>query len=244
MVVLRIVIVFALFAGPAFADVGLICTLKGEQDHILNHLSVKNKVVMAKREYYQGRLYDVNVVLVRSPMGKVNNAVTAQILASYFPIDAVISIGFAGAVDESVKRGDVVVSTHAVQHDVGTVKPYGFIWEKSPEIGESMEIESKRWATAKGYAYGTIASGDQFIASEQKRAWLKKKFNALAVDTGSAAIYEVCKQNNIPCMFIRVASDNADMEGRINFNKSVRTGDYETVSILREFLAHQYDGRR
>jgi adenosylhomocysteine nucleosidase len=239
MACVRTALFVLLLLGTASADIGLICTLKGEQEQILNRLKIRDIVTKAKRDFYRGTLNGTKVVLVRSPMGKINNAITAQLLASSFPVDTIVSIGFAGGVDGQVKRGDVAVSTNAVQHDFGTVKPYGFIWEKSPEIGEPRELESRIWAEAKGYAFGTLASGDQFIASKEKSSWLKKKFNAVAVDTGSAAIYEVCKQNGIKCLFIRVISDAADIEGRINFNQSVQTGEYRSVAVLEEFLTHK-----
>lgn len=152
----------------------------------------------------------------------------------------IVSIGFGGAVDKSLKIGDVVFSTNAIQHDFGTIKPYGFIWERSPEIGEEKETNPERWVKSKGYPYGTIVSGDQFIASEDKRQWLKKKFNALAVDMSAAAIHEVCKQNGIKCLFIRVISDTADIEGRINFNKSARGEDFRSIGVVREFLKHYH----
>lgn len=235
---LRIIIIIFLLSTASYADIGLICTLKGEKEEILKYLKVEEKVFKAEREFYKGILDGKRVVLVRSPMGKVNNAITAQIMASHFQVDTIISIGFGGAVDRSLKIGDIVVATEAVQHDFGTLKPYGFIWERSPYIGEQKEVNLKEWTQSKGYFYGTIVSGDQFIASKDKREWLKKKFNALAVDMGAAAIHEVCKQNRIQCLFIRVISDKADIEGRIGFNDSAQSGNYKTVSVLKEFLTN------
>lgn len=241
MACLRIAIVVLFLTEFAYADVGLICTLKGERDQILKVMKIEEKVNKAEREFYNGVLDGTRVILVRSPMGKVNNAITAQLLASHFNVDMIVSIGFGGALNESLKTGDVVVSTNAIQHDFGTVKPYGFIWEKSPEIGEPEEINTEQWVTSKGYSYGTIATGDQFIASGDKKKWLKKKFNVLAVDTGAAAIYEVCKQNGIKCLFIRVISDTADIEGRVNFNSSVKSENFKSVHVVREFLKDHYN---
>lgn len=241
MVCLRIAIIFFLLAEFAYADTGLICTLKEEKDQILATMKIEKKMLKAEREFYKGVLDGVRVILVRSPMGKVNNAITAQLLVNLFNVDMIVSIGFGGAVDESLKIGNIVFSTNAIQHDFGTIKPYGFIWEKSPEIGETEEINTEKWVTSKGYLYGTIVSGDQFIASEEKKEWLKKKFNALAVDMGAAAIYEVCNQNGIKCLFIRVISDTADIEGRVNFNSSAKSENYRSVHVVREFLKDHHN---
>ncbi len=236
MACLRIIAFVLLLTGTAHADIGLICTLRGEMEQILKDMKIESKTGKADREFYKGMLDGKKVILVRSPMGKVNNAITAQLLTNHFNVDTIISIGFAGALEESLKIGDVVVSTDAIQHDFGAVKPYGFIWAKSPDIGRPGEINPKRWTASKDYKYGIIVSGDQFIASEEKREWLKKKFGALAVDMGAAAIYEVCKQNGIKCLFIRVISDNADIEGRVDFDSAVQAGNYRSVNVVREFL--------
>ncbi len=240
MVILKVLIISIILflESPAGADIGLICTIHEERNEILKFMDVQEKVNKTLREFYKGLLDGLKVILVRSPMGKVNNAITAQLLASHFNVDMIISIGFAGAIDRSLKIGDVVLSTGAIQHDTGTIKPYGFIWEMSPEIGEEkdLDIDIERWALSNGYHYGTIVSGDQFIASEEKRDWLKKRFNALAVDMGAASIYEVCKQNGIKCIFIRIISDTADTEARINFNNMVRSERFRGVEVLRKFL--------
>ncbi|MBI4653722.1 MAG: 5'-methylthioadenosine/adenosylhomocysteine nucleosidase [Nitrospirae bacterium] len=240
MACLRIVVFVLLLNGLAHADVGIICTLKDEMEQILKDMKVEDKVYRAERVFYKGLLDGVKIVLVRSPMGKVNNTITAQLLVSHFNVDMITSIGFAGAVNETLKIGDVFISINAIQHDFGTIKPYGFIWGRSPEIGEPKEITPEKWATSKSYSYGIIVSGDQFIASEEKREWLKKKFNALAVDMGAAAIFEVCKQNSIRCLFIRTISDSADIEGRINFNSAVQNENYRGVNVLKEFLQDYY----
>jgi len=233
---LRATLLILFLAGFAHADIGLICTLKGERDQILKDMKIKEKVYKAEREFYKGVMDGAKVVLVRSPMGKVNNAVTAQLLASHFNVDTIVSVGFGGAIKESLKIGDVVVSTNTLQHDFGVIKPYGFIWERSPEIGESEEMNLKSWAVSKGYFYGALISGDQFISSEDKREWLRRKFDALAVDMGAAAVHEVCRQNRIKCLFIRVISDSADIEGRINFNSSANSENYKSVDAARDFL--------
>jgi len=231
---------FLFSADLTYADIGVICTLKGERDQILKDLRIEDTVLIAERKFYKGSAGNTKVVLVRSFMGKVNNAITAQLLASHFNVDMIVSVGFGGAVDTELKIGDVVVSSDAIQHDFGTIKPYGFIWGKSPEIGENRNINVEKWAISKGYYYGTIASGDQFIASKEKRTWIKRKFNASAVDMGAAAINEVCRQNGIDCVFLRIISDGADIEGRINFNKSAQAEKYESVNVLREFIGN-YD---
>jgi adenosylhomocysteine nucleosidase len=233
---LRTIVIFLLMADITYADIGLICTLREEREEILKIMRVEEIVTTTEREFYRGELYGTRIILVRSPMGKVNNGITAQLLVSNFNVEMIVSIGFGGAIEDSLKIGDVVFSTEALQHDTGSIKPYGFIWERSPEIGEADEINIQNFVASKGYRYGRIVSGDQFIASEDKREWLKKKLNASVVDMGAAGIYEVCKQNHIKCLFIRTISDRADIDARINYNAAVSNGNFRSIEAMIEFL--------
>lgn len=61
-----------------------------------------------------------NIVLVRSGIGKVNAALCAQVLIDIFAVDSVINVGVAGAIDRTLKVGDIVISSDAIQHDFDT----------------------------------------------------------------------------------------------------------------------------
>lgn len=54
-----------------------------------------------------------NIVLVRSGIGKVNAALCAQVLIDIFAVDSVINVGVAGAIDRTLKVGDIVISSDA-----------------------------------------------------------------------------------------------------------------------------------
>jgi len=240
MACLRVMILLLFAVELACADVGVICTLPGELKAILDLSRTERIVRIAHREFHCGWMEGRKMVVVRSPMGKVNNAISAQILVSRFDVEGIISIGFAGGVDPSIRIGDVVVSTRALQHDFGSIRRYGFVWGKSPEIGGPSAAGTRAdWAASKGYRVGPIATGDQFVASEKKREWLGEKFGAGVVDMGAAAVQEVGNQNGIPCVFIRTVSDLAGIEGGIEFDRSAQTKTFRSVEALRCILREQ-----
>lgn len=194
--------------------------------HVENH---------ASRQYVTGEYGGERIVLVRSPMGKVNNAVTAQILFSRFEIDSVISIAPAGALEEGMEVGSIILAEKVFQHDFGTEKPYGFIWSKTPdgrgwtEEGYHahlktgpMREELQRLAAQEDWPFfvATVVSGDQFITSRPKREWLRRKFKASAVDMSAAAIIQTCFANGVECGILRIITDQADESARSDFEAS------------------------
>ncbi len=89
-------------------------------------------------------------------------------------------------------------------------------------------------ANAKIGVQDIIVSGDQFIASAEKRDWLYKKFKAAAVDMGAAAIAQVCYANRTPVILIRVITDSADSAARTMFRQSMP--GYQTTIDLPELV--------
>ncbi|MBC8462653.1 MAG: 5'-methylthioadenosine/adenosylhomocysteine nucleosidase [Deltaproteobacteria bacterium] len=219
------------------ADVGIIVASNANLEVLTKKLEIKETSKKAARVFYSGNFQGKKVVLVRSPMGKVNNAITAQVLLSSFNITSVISIAPAGAAQEGLNIGDGVIATEVYQHDFGTVKPYGFVWGRVPngtswdEPGCNSADKSLR-KSALFYAgnirsapnkvvEGVVVSGDQFISSEQKKKWLSKKFKAADVDRGAAAIAQVCYASNAPFCILRIITDKAGLNARTDFEKAI-----------------------
>lgn len=255
-IMLCIIFFHCIVLTSAVADVGIMIALNSSMARIKDDLDITQTVRIAKREYHLGRANHKQVVVVRSPMGKVNNAITAQVLLSSFPIDTLISVSPGGAVAGSIHIGDIVVATKIFQHDFGTIKPYGFIWSKVPDgsghYGHGYNTPSgallnsclaiaQKMNTHNTIIPGVIVSGDQFVSSPSKKEWLLKKFDAAAVDMGAGAIAQVCFANNVPFCILRVITDDAGVSARSDFQQSILNYPLDTdipqllKGILYEF---------
>jgi len=80
------------------------------------------------------------------------------------------------------------------------------------------------------FVTGPVASGDQLIASRTKKAWLRSKFKAVAVDMSAAAIVQTCFENRVRCRVVRIITDQANESARsdfeASFNRTTRLPDY------------------
>lgn len=74
--------------------------------------------VHAGRTFHRGRVEGVDVVAVRSGIGKVAAAVTATLLVERLGADRVLMVGTAGGLADDVLPGDVVVAHELLQHDL------------------------------------------------------------------------------------------------------------------------------
>ncbi len=228
------------------AKVGIITAFDNTFLQVKERLEITEQRMIGGRTFVQGKLDTTPVTLVRSPMGKINNAVTTQILISSFEVETILSLSPAGSLNDDLHIGDFIIATTVYQHDFGTWKPYGFIWRQVPVPQTTIHNDYNSYPAQaleripeqalEGYKFvkGIVVSGDQFVADQNKRQWLKKKFQANAVDMGAAAIAQTCYSNNVPVLILRVITDYADNIARVTFSDSVSS--YTANSTLLQFI--------
>lgn len=100
--------------------IGIIGATKEELESLSCNMKVKSVKIKANMEFKCGYIYDSEVIIVVSGIGKVNAAVCTQILADDFHADEIINVGVAGGIGSNVRCGDVVIGNSLVQHDVDT----------------------------------------------------------------------------------------------------------------------------
>src|SRR5574344_609619 len=119
-----------------FKTIGIIGAMDEEVHKIKEILTDVTITDIASMEFYEGKLYDVDVVIVRSGIGKVNAGICAQILADRFKVSAIINTGIAGSLNADINIGDIVLSTDAIQHDVDA-QAFGYEPGVIPRLEES-----------------------------------------------------------------------------------------------------------
>ena len=154
--------------------IGIIGAMEEEVISLRRKMELKEVHQIAGMEFYEGTMKDVQVIVVRCGIGKVNAAVCTQILIDRFNPTYIINTGVAGGLHPEVNIGDVVISSDTVEHDMDTTAfgdPKGVI----PRMDNSFfEADNQLVELAKDAAnevlkehkvwVGRIASGDQFVS--------------------------------------------------------------------------------
>lgn len=115
--------------------IGIIGAMDEEVSILKESMEVEKVVNKASMDFFQGKLSNKEVVIVRSGIGKVNAAVCTQILVSEFGVSSVINTGVAGSLRNEINIGDIVLSVDALQHDMDAT---GFGYE--PGIIPRMDV--------------------------------------------------------------------------------------------------------
>ena len=129
--------------------VGIIGAMELEVETLKSKMDVKSTTTKARMELFEGTLNGVEVVIVRSGIGKVNAGMCTQILSDLFGVTHIINTGVAGSLDAAIDIGDIVVSTEVLQHDVDATN-FGYQLGEIPQIGTlTFPADEKMAALAK-----------------------------------------------------------------------------------------------
>lgn len=225
--------------------IGFIGAMQLELDGIRERMTDKSSVVISGIEYVSGRLEGSEVVTAVCGIGKVFAAICTQTMILRFAPDVVINTGVAGAVSDKLRIGDVVVADRVVQHDMDTSPlgdPVGMISgidqvffdtdatvsRKLSEILEGLGVHT---------VSGTVATGDQFICSSEKKKYLGDTFGAVSCEMEAGSIGHVCTVNSVPFAILRAISDNADEGAVSDYPSFARSAAEGYVRTAVEFAA-------
>ena len=211
---------------------------------ILEHLDDVQEINYAKNKYYKAKYKSIDVVVAYSKIGKVFSTLTATTMIELFACDVLLFTGVAGAVNPELKIGDLVVASKLAQHDLDITifgHPHGYVPEGSVyvEADKDLIALSKMIASEMNVSVkeGIIATGDQFIASEEKKQFIAETFRADALEMEGASVAVVCDALGVPFFILRSISDSADMDAGFNFDEFVES----SAKVSAEFLMKMVD---
>ena len=81
-----------------------------------------------------------------------------------------------------------------------------------------------------------IASGDQFVASGERKDFITSEFGAIACEMEGAAIGQVCYMNKVPFCVLRAISDSADGSSHMDYPQFVKIAAEQSVNLMRRVM--------
>ena len=228
------------------AKIGIIGAMELEVDTLKGHLTDRKTSTFASMSFEEGKLNGVDVVIVRSGVGKVNAACCVQCLADRFGVTHVINTGVAGSLSANIDIGDIVVSTDAVQHDMD-VAGLGYAPGIIPMMEESffkadMKMISEAVASCNrtcpeiSVFTGRVVSGDQFISSREVKNRLTEQFDGLCCEMEGAAIAHAAYLNKLPFVVIRAISDKADDSAEMDYPTFERKAAEHSAKLVEDLV--------
>lgn len=232
--------------------IGIIGAMQIEIDKINEALEEKEARVISGVTFTKGLLYGKEVVTAVSGVGKVFAAICAEAMILAFSPEIIINTGVGGSLSDELSIGDVAVADGVVQHDMDTSPigdPVGLLSGINMiKIPSDKEVLSKMAQCVESLGArvrtGTIASGDEFVSSSEKKKWIKETFGAIACEMEGAAIGHVAYMNNVKFAVIRAISDGAGDESHMDYFTFVQKAAELSAAAVKLFVKNEENGRK
>lgn len=227
--------------------IGIICALSIEVEGLAQLLENKEEKTYAKMKFISGTINGKDVVMTECGIGKVNAAMSTQVMIDKYNPSVIINSGIAGSVSRKLKIGDIVISDDCVQHDFDGTQmgdPKGLIQyndEKRIDIPVSKTVAQKLFEACKNIENtnvlcGRIATGDIFVAEKSMRSAIANEFDALACEMEGGAIAQVCYRNGVECAVLRCISDDFDENQFMDFMEFRVIAADKSMAAIKNFL--------
>lgn len=226
--------------------IGIIGAMEEEVAALKEDMDIQEIIEKASMTFCKGVLCGREVVVVRSGIGKVNAGICAQILVDCFGVDTLINTGIAGSLDARIDIGDMVISTDALHHDmdatlfgdvVGQVPRMDTLSFPADENLVRKAVQANEKANPDIHTFtGRVASGDQFIASKERKEWIIANFHPLCVEMEGAGIAHAAYLNKVSYVIIRAISDKADNSATMDYPTFEREAIAHSVRLIRELV--------
>lgn len=223
--------------------IGIIGAMREEITPLLEIFGKYEEFALGGNRFYCISYKDSQIFIAYSKIGKVHSALTASSMILHFGCEKIIFSGVAGGLRSDLKVGDLMIATKLCQHDVDITAfghPLGFIPESKVYIESDPTLNDIARSVAKKHdtslKKGIIASGDQFIASSEKKQWLIENFSADAVEMEGASVAVVCDLLKVPFCIFRSISDSADGQADISFDEFLDSSARVSANFVKNMV--------
>lgn len=213
--------------------------MEEEIEPLLAHFDNVNVVEFANNKYYEVNYKGLDIVVAYSKIGKVFASLTATTMIEKFGCNTLLFSGVAGGINPELKIGDLIIADKLCQHDLDITAfghPNGFVpgGKVFVETTEALRNIAKKVATENNLKVieGTIATGDQFVHSTERKDFIQTTFNADALEMEGASVAVVCDALNVPFFILRAISDTADMDAGFDFDEFLKSSAKNSADYL------------
>ena len=229
--------------------IGIISAMDNEVDMLLSEAEIDHVDTIGDIDYHVGTLRDRPVIIAKAGIGKIRSSSGITAMLDKYPVSNVIFTGIAGGIADETQVLDEVISTRLIEHDYGKLTDKKLLYatgDPANATGEcayfdadpklvDLAYDAATEVVGEEHCFkGVIATGDQFIASEEQVKRLREDFNAYACEMEGAAIAIVCTKYEVPFVVIRALSDKADGKAHESYtDMGTKAADNSSRIVLR-----------
>lgn len=227
------------------SKIAIMGAMPEEIEPLLSKLENINITKYANNTYYEATYQGKEVVVAYSKIGKVFSSLTASVLLEKFGCTKLLFSGVAGAINPELKIGDLIIADKLCQHDLDISifgHDYGFVPEGAKFVQSDVTLReiAKKVAQKSNLSLieGTIATGDQFVASNERKEFISTNFQADALEMEGGSVAVVCDALNVPFFILRAISDTANDDAGVDFDEFMVSSAKISAAFILDMVEH------
>jgi adenosylhomocysteine nucleosidase len=225
-------------------DIGIIGAMEPEIEGLVASLTERRDEVCGSILFHLGKIGERRVVVARCGIGKVFAAMCCEAMIIKYSPRLIVNTGVGGALNHSLRPTDIVIGDRVFQHDMDT-SPFGDpkglisginkVYLECDRAAREILISSAK-ALSLNAISGDIATGDQVIASNDKRRAITDTFGGDACEMEGGAIAQAAYANGVPFVIVRAISDSADGEASLDYPKFLKIAADNSLKLTLELI--------
>jgi len=213
-----------------------------EINYYLSQLEQSKETNVYGVPFYSGLLNGKPAVICKTGVGTINAAIATMVALNTFHPSIIINQGTAGAHVSNLDTYDIVIGESCVNiNDLAMpTKSKGngsnpLEWEFSKrsiyQYADKVLVALFNHATYLSHKkyIGTLGSGDLFSREVDRITWIQTCKGNLCEDMESISVYEICNRFSVPCIGIRIISNN---------EITLQPYDDSTPQLLQQFIVN------
>jgi adenosylhomocysteine nucleosidase len=182
--------------APVPADVGIVAALAIETGDLVESLKNVCKYQSASIPVIEGEHAGKIVAVAVSGPGRVAARRATEVLISGHRPRLIIAAGFAGALNPSFSRNDLILPDEIIDCEGGR---------------HPVDLPDSLGATIRHFR-GRLLTVDHVVLSAAQKGELRDTYTADSVDMESSAVAAMCSEKLVRFLAIRVISDDAQTD--------------------------------
>jgi adenosylhomocysteine nucleosidase len=213
--------------------IGIFAALRQELKPIKAFLPELDEFCEAGVRFSIGHLNRLTIVLIQTGIGWDRAVSAAQIAAARFPLKLYVSTGFAAALQDSIRVGDLVIGQKVL-----SLPPM----DQKVLICDGAFTQSARAAVQsfpRTAFFGSLITVRKIVGHVKEKKAIAQESHAIALDMETAAVADVAEKRRIPFIAVRAVTDVLEEELGLDGNLFLtEKGTFRWLQGIRYLITH------
>jgi len=208
--------------------IAILVAVRQELRPILRLAETDHIVRQAHLDFHEGTLAGQPVVLLALGVGKECARIAAEMTIRCYRPDLIISAGFGGGLQPSVRDGDIVIGTEVL--DLREDNGYQVRWRSEHPLPPHEELGAIDSSSI--IHFGKILTADEMVLRSDVKARFGKATGALTVDMETSAVADVTTAHDTNMLAVRCITDNDHEDLPDEFNDFFVLGQLQHTRVI------------